>query len=156
MANKPSYRLHPTTWEDIELQEGAHEDILREHGLDKSLWHRPGLANLGELERQIDYLLRNHHKIPPTTANRQAVKILTCYSQSGKAPPPNLATIFGQLMKVWELQVKYAKKSTTRILAQQYLSTHPNATDTEIAEEVGVNRSTVYRWRKDGKLSTSN
>ena len=94
MADKPPYPLHPFTMEDLELQMGSDENILKEHGLNKPLRFPDGSLNTIELDRQIDYLLYHHQEIPLSTLNRHAVMLLNCYIHGNKTPPPNLGLLF--------------------------------------------------------------
>ena len=139
-------------WNRIDLQIGADQDELKKHGLDKRLWLSGSYPDLEEVERQIDYMLANFGKIAPTTANRHACALLTCYVRGQKAPLANLTLLFGQLLDVDRFQVKYAKKAGKIVHAKAYLHDNPHATDADISRAVGVHRSSVGRWRSKGLI----
>lgn len=139
-----------TKWDDIDQINCSDLEILKEHGLNTSLWHKLHelVPNQEELERQLRYIRDNINCIPQTTAKRRVLQILACYVQSDTLVPREILPVIGTLMDTASHQVMYAKKGTQRERAKYYMEHNPDLSNGDIANKVGVHRSTVYRWRK--------
>ncbi len=143
------------SWDALARLDEADRPYLEKHGLAKPLWHdklrtqsdRAGY-NWWEIERQIDYLLAHLDQFPPTVVNRRAALLLSCYGVARKPIPPNMPFLIGQLLDVSAVEIKYAKKPHSLLHARDYVKEHPDASNGAIARAVGVDKSTVGRWRK--------
>jgi len=146
--------------EDIEFMNSSHEKVLKEHGLDRPLWFVssiPLVPNMNEIHRQINYIQENINTIktlPLATAKNRTLQLLFCcgYSNETERIPPSIITLLGQLLEVDRYQVKYANKGFEIMKAKVYKAKTPGASVIDIANHVGVNRSTIYSWIEKGKL----
>ena len=142
----------PFDFSELDLYEAADQKYLTSHGLDRPLKIRFDKYDWTEIERQVRYLLQHHTEIPKSVATRRAGFLLAHYMSGREPPSPDIVLLVGTLLEVSAYPIKYAKKPASRIHAQAYLKENPKASNGEIARVVGVNKSTVGRWRRDGHL----
>lgn len=83
-----------------------------------------------------------------------AYKMLKSCGREKHVPPPELIRLFQIVLGQDKKPAGSARKYVQRLEAMRYLTENPDASDSDIAEEVGVNRATVGRWRKGGLLQT--
>lgn len=144
-------------WDRIAAQQKGDKETLRQHGLDKPLRRRlPGEQRTGydwqEIDRQVLYLLSHYDELPPAVAARRATELLAHFMTGGRAPTGDIVYLFGQILKVASTPIKYQKKLIALEDATNYLRENPDASNIQIADAVGVHKTTVGRWKKIGHL----
>lgn len=81
-----------------------------------------------------------------------AYRMLRACSRTDLPPPETLVDLMQQLLRQDRPPAKSERRYTQRLEAIGYLNENPNAGIREIARTVGVNPSTVGRWRAAGKI----
>jgi hypothetical protein len=143
-------------------RQGEYFDRLaKEFGLAayKELLIRPLQYRWDLIERDINNLrsrrrdLPAGHKeiIPDALVNYLAVRYLSCCLAENRPPPQKLVHLISQQLESDRFGVKPAKDSEL-IQAQDLRNEDPTLSDSVIATTVGVNKSTVSRWVRDGLL----
>ena len=137
-------------WDRIAAQQRGDKEPLRQHGLDKPLRRR--LPDWQEIDRQVLYLLNHYDELPPAVAARRATELLAHFKTGGRAPTGDIVYLFGQILKAASTPIKYQKKLTALEHATNYLRENPDASNIQIADAVGVHKTTVGRWKNMGLL----
>jgi hypothetical protein len=89
--------------------------------------------------------------LPMSVINDCASLMLRWSVYNGTTPSSLLFLLEHQLgadREGWNVDRRYLARQK----AMQYLAANPDVSNSDIAKEVGVNRSTVGRWRKDEKF----
>ena len=81
-----------------------------------------------------------------------ATEILAHFMTGDRAPSGDIVYLFGQILKVASTPIKYQKRLIELEHATNYLREHPDASNIQIADAVGVHKTTVGRWKKMGRL----
>lgn len=140
------------------------------YGIDKTLIHEAiqgDLAAIAVLSRVLtrevtarsaaereghSALVRRGKNLPNSVVNDLAVAMLSMCSLHGVPVPISLCGIIQIQLGVDVGAANAPRRYFERANAAEYLARNPEATNTEVADAVGVNRSTVGRWRKDSKF----
>ncbi len=86
--------------------------------------------------------------LSPNIINNLICRIVRRCTLNGLVPPLRLWLLMRRHLGQDHLPGMDERGNFSRISAALYLAAKPDASDSEIASTVGVNRSTVWRWRQ--------
>ncbi len=90
--------------------------------------------------------------IPDSEAKNYAYRMLKALERVQRPPPHDLVRLFQAIFEQDKKPGKTVRKHVEREEARRYVKKNPNASLSDIAHAVGVNRSTVSRWKNSKQI----
>jgi hypothetical protein len=141
---------------ELARQRAAHQRMMAKEDEEGSLpaseaialFLRMGLRDLKYAERRGTSKARGPKLIPRSAIAEIAVDLLQSADIWGYSPGKELTHLFRELLNLENTRQGHPRRLDAQEEAVQILASNPDAGVTELADEVGVNKSSVSRWRK--------